>query len=84
MDCKFCLDNNYGFTLISPCQCNGTNKVVHLQCLLKWLWTSGTTCCPVCKTDFRNKEVWYVLSMVSMVCNMLLEFSSTLYEYLFK
>ena len=84
MDCKFCMENTYHWELISPCNCIGTNGHVHLHCLLKWLWVSGTTWCPVCKTDFKNKELWYVVTMVSMVCNIILSFSAIIYEYLFK
>lgn len=83
MTCRYCLDNDLEFTLIKPCRCSGTNDSVHIYCLLKWLWISKTTHCPVCNTDLKNKELWYVVTMLSMVCNLILNFGVVLYEYLF-
>ena len=38
MSCRFCFESNSSKKnpLISPCQCKGTAKYVHRDCLLKW------------------------------------------------
>ena len=66
--CRYCLSNEG--ELISPCQCKGTNKWVHLDCLKKWQKTSLLSqsthpkyqthiekICNVCKTEFNFKTV---------------------------
>jgi hypothetical protein len=53
--------------IISPCDCSGTQKYVHLHCLLRWiaLHPSQSAHCDVCKAAFRG-HVPAVLSHVSM------------------
>lgn len=82
--CRYCLDDNLQWMLIKPCLCSGTNSCVHISCLVKWLWVSSTFHCPVCKTDFKNRDMWYIITQVSYVCNILLEFGVTLYNIIFK
>jgi len=38
MSCRFCFESNSPKKnpLISPCECKGTSKYVHRECLLKW------------------------------------------------
>lgn len=44
--------------LISPCYCTGSISYVHNSCLQKWIKTSETTCCEICKFDFiMNKKI---------------------------
>jgi hypothetical protein len=40
--------------LISPCECTGTQGLVHRSCLEKWLSTSKTTECEICKYQFNT------------------------------
>ena len=42
--------------IISPCDCSGTQKYVHLHCLLRWiaLHPSQSAYCDVCKAAFRG------------------------------
>jgi hypothetical protein len=42
--------------MISPCDCAGTQKYVHLHCLLRWiaLHPSKSTNCDVCNSAFRG------------------------------
>lgn len=35
-ECRFCLEESSVNKLISPCQCDGSVKYVHKQCLEKW------------------------------------------------
>uniref|UniRef100_A0A914ZL30 RING-CH-type domain-containing protein n=1 Tax=Parascaris univalens TaxID=6257 RepID=A0A914ZL30_PARUN len=44
-----------GEPLISPCSCNyrGTMGLYHRSCLERWLTTSKTNCCEICKFAFQ-------------------------------
>lgn len=35
--CKYCLDGKNQIDLISPCDCEGTSKYVHQECLAQWI-----------------------------------------------
>ncbi len=39
---------------ISPCDCSGTQKFVHLHCLLRWIAISSSANCDVCKATYRG------------------------------
>ncbi|KAL1495635.1 hypothetical protein AB1Y20_016502 [Prymnesium parvum] len=45
--------------MISPCQCAGSVKYVHVSCLSRWIQPEGTstvnTNCPVCKSRYSEK-----------------------------
>ena len=84
MICRYCLDDNVEFTMIKPCLCSGTNLHVHIHCLVKWLWVSQTFHCPVCKEDFKNRDAWNIITQLSYVCHILLEFTIVCYEIMFK
>ncbi len=52
--CYICYEEgDVGNPLINPCQCAGSVKYVHLNCLQKWIQPEGSsavnTHCPVCK-----------------------------------
>uniref|UniRef100_A0A9J2PSA1 RING-CH-type domain-containing protein n=1 Tax=Ascaris lumbricoides TaxID=6252 RepID=A0A9J2PSA1_ASCLU len=42
-----------GEPLISPCSCKGTMGLYHRSCLERWLTTSKTSCCEICKFAFQ-------------------------------
>ena len=48
-----------GNPLINPCQCAGSVKYVHLNCLQRWIQPEGSsavnTHCPVCKVRYPEK-----------------------------
>ncbi|KHN72578.1 E3 ubiquitin-protein ligase MARCH2 [Toxocara canis] len=46
-----------GEPLISPCNCKGTMGLYHRSCLERWLTTSRTTCCEICKFSFQIKYI---------------------------
>lgn len=53
--CYICYETGDGEDpLINPCQCAGSVKYVHLQCLARWIQPGGSctvnTHCPVCKS----------------------------------
>lgn len=35
-ECRICFENNESGNLISPCDCDGTQKYIHEECLQKW------------------------------------------------
>eukprot|EP00747_Dinoflagellata_sp_TGD_P221190 gnl/TRDRNA2_/TRDRNA2_93061_c0_seq1.p1 gnl/TRDRNA2_/TRDRNA2_93061_c0~~gnl/TRDRNA2_/TRDRNA2_93061_c0_seq1.p1 ORF type:complete len:592 (+),score=112.62 gnl/TRDRNA2_/TRDRNA2_93061_c0_seq1:131-1777(+) len=66
--CRYCFEGTEGGELISPCNCGGSQKYVHLQCLRRWqrmVLVSQPThpsfyerdarhhTCNVCKADFK-------------------------------
>lgn len=65
--CRYCFESSG--TLISPCNCEGSNKYVHQQCLAKWQYnsilaqsthpqyqTNIEKICNVCGSEFKFKE----------------------------
>ena len=35
-DCRICLETDHQNNLIAPCDCSGTQKYVHIDCLNQW------------------------------------------------
>ncbi|KAK9510040.1 hypothetical protein O3M35_004913 [Rhynocoris fuscipes] len=54
--CRICHDNDFPETLVSPCLCTGSLELVHVSCLEKWLTTSKTKHCEICKFAFKTKK----------------------------
>ena len=65
--CRYCFEDTG--TLIAPCNCDGSNKYVHKECLGKWQYnsilaqsthpkyqTNIEKICNVCGSNFRIKE----------------------------
>jgi len=58
--CYICYEEGQvGNPLINPCQCAGSVKYVHLNCLQRWIQPEGSsavnTHCPVCKVRYPEK-----------------------------
>lgn len=54
MECRICFGDNSDQILISPCNCAGTLKFVHRECLDKWRKISRhDTFCDICKTKYK-------------------------------
>ncbi|KAK9511192.1 hypothetical protein O3M35_005800 [Rhynocoris fuscipes] len=53
-ECWICYDNTRvdAGPLITPCNCKGDVKLVHHNCLRKWLMESDIIACSVCQTDY--------------------------------
>ncbi|XP_075214635.1 E3 ubiquitin-protein ligase MARCHF3-like isoform X2 [Lycorma delicatula] len=69
--CRICHEgNNNEEELASPCDCTGTMKYVHISCLEKWLSTSSSDTCEICKFRFstrrhsRSVMEWFQTRMV--------------------
>lgn len=67
MICRYCFEDTG--TLIAPCNCEGSNKYVHQECLAKWQYNSILSqsthpkyqtniekICNVCGSEFKFKE----------------------------
>lgn len=54
--CRICQESK-AEVLVSPCRCRGTQGLVHLSCLERWLTISGTSACEVCFFPYCVKTV---------------------------
>lgn len=54
--CRICHEGDCVEDLISPCDCTGSMSVVHICCIEKWLSTSNSDRCEVCKCRFRTRR----------------------------
>ena len=76
--CRICFDS-YG-ELISPCNCSGTLKYIHIDCLQKWRKTLPFNVfnnkrdiqCEICQTYYEFEDSYeeksYNLSEYSIIC----------------
>lgn len=56
-ECKICLETDKDENMISPCNCNGTNKYVHSECLNKWrLVSQQIRRCYICNSEYNEKK----------------------------
>ena len=58
--CYICYEaGEKGNPLINLCQCTGSVKYVHLDCIQKWIQPEGSTAvhthCPICKAKYPDK-----------------------------
>tara|TARA_B110000902_G_C14271131_1_gene573198 strand:- start:1157 stop:1942 length:786 start_codon:yes stop_codon:yes gene_type:complete len=55
-NCRICLEEDLQDNLIAPCDCSGTQKYIHTECLNKWrlvnLDNEKYSSCEICKRDF--------------------------------
>lgn len=69
--CRICHEDESLEELIDPCKCAGSLGLVHTGCLEKWLSTSNTDRCEICKYVFtverKNKPItqWWRSSSVN-------------------
>ena len=62
--CRICLQEEIDMnSLISPCQCCGSSKYVHRECLDEWRRTSrnpmALTQCEICATTYHVRQMSY-------------------------
>lgn len=53
--------------LISPCLCAGSLQYVHQSCLQRWIKSSDTKKCELCKYEFRMESKMKPITKVSCV-----------------
>ncbi|XP_057322564.1 E3 ubiquitin-protein ligase MARCHF2-like [Microplitis mediator] len=88
--CRICHEDGNFEELVEPCECSGTVALIHVSCLEKWLTTSNTRSCEICKHKFSlqtlNKPImqsiqqWLNIKsncrglIVDMICILVLTF----------
>lgn len=79
MTCRICLETG---ELMSVCQCSGTCKYVHKECIDKWIGVSRKTHCELClapythivtfQTDeFQNNILYCSIGFMTAICSVL-------------
>ena len=55
--CRICMEkiDSKVNPFLNPCECKGTVKWIHKECLLKWINTSKNYSCPQCKYYYKLK-----------------------------
>jgi E3 ubiquitin-protein ligase MARCH1/8 len=51
--CRICQDGDSENALITPCKCSGSVRYVHQVCLQKWIKSSNTKHCELCRCEFK-------------------------------
>lgn len=51
MECRVCQEG--GENMLSPCDCNGSIKYIHEECLKKWVKISKNKICPNCLGSYN-------------------------------
>ncbi|XP_035229333.1 E3 ubiquitin-protein ligase MARCH3-like [Stegodyphus dumicola] len=54
--CRICYNGNSRERLLKPCQCKGTIKYVHRNCLERWLESTNCETCELCHFHFHTKR----------------------------
>lgn len=56
MICRFCQEseNTDENRLIAPCNCIGSVKYVHINCLYRWIESSNTNRCNLCGSEYAH------------------------------
>ncbi|GAB6024982.1 E3 ubiquitin-protein ligase MARCHF3 [Chamberlinius hualienensis] len=50
--CRICHDGDSKEDLVTPCNCTGSMAMVHRSCLERWLSSSNSDACEICKFKF--------------------------------
>lgn len=59
--CRVCQEEGEG-KLISPCDCNGTQRFIHEECLNLWVQSSkNNTTCPTCRATYGDDFIITIL-----------------------
>jgi hypothetical protein len=52
-ECRICLSEENEKDIVSPCDCKGSVKYVHKECLQKWVDVKGSLKCDICKERYN-------------------------------
>jgi len=55
-DCRVCLATDAVENLLSPCNCDGSVRYVHKECLRRWALQQGRVACEMCGATYRGTE----------------------------
>jgi hypothetical protein len=50
--CRICFESDNSEDLIAPCNCSGTQRMVHRECQMKWIRQKGLMKCEVCQAEY--------------------------------
>ena len=53
--CRICLEPAPNG--VAPCECSGTCRIVHVECLERWVVERGSAGCEVCKAPYANEAL---------------------------
>jgi hypothetical protein len=70
-ECRICLEHG-NTPLISPCNCQGTQKYIHLECLNRWrlenINNEKYTTCEICKREFEIVNTYQPEYLMCSTC----------------
>ncbi|KAG2488498.1 hypothetical protein HYH03_013001 [Edaphochlamys debaryana] len=52
--CRICLEEDELGNLEQPCQCTGTQKYAHHECIQRWVNEKGNLRCEICDSEYRG------------------------------
>ncbi|XP_059928210.1 E3 ubiquitin-protein ligase MARCHF3 [Gadus macrocephalus] len=55
--CRICHEGGSSGELVSPCECSGTLAMVHRACLERWLASSNSSHCELCRYQFSLERL---------------------------
>lgn len=55
-ECRICLEADWRSALIAPCDCDGSVRYTHKECLRKWAVESGRRECEICHAPFHGVD----------------------------
>jgi hypothetical protein len=56
-ECRICLSDEQDGVMCAPCRCDGSMKVVHVECLERWCRETGVISCELCTGAFPQRFV---------------------------
>ena len=76
--CRICLETEYPFDMVSPCQCRGSAEFIHRRCLEDHLRYYPDRYCTVCRTrmDYMSRGDFIMLGCVIITCAIYLSVSA--------
>lgn len=54
-ECRICLQTDLKSNLLEPCECKGSQKYAHGECLKQWMDVKRSGECSVCKTIYNDR-----------------------------
>lgn len=56
-ECAICGERDVLIKLIDACNCSGTMKYVHYECLSDWIDYRSTKWCSICRTEYKKVKI---------------------------